>query len=249
MAAPLRTVALLLLLGAASAIVADPLPLAPHRAEYLLTRDGLAVADLVMELESTPDGGYRYHSETRPHRAIQLIMQLSSEVASAARVIEESRGRTVAGRFRPDHYRYLRENEDERALTVSFDWPGAGADMLSEDRPWRMSIPPNAQDKLSVLLALRLDLARGIGDLTYPVADGGKLKDYRYRRTGEAQIESALGAMDTITLSRTKNGGPVDYRLWVAQELDHLPVRVERSEGEAVWRMELTRLVAPGVAD
>jgi hypothetical protein len=246
MSAPLRTVALLLLLGAACAVLGDPLPLAPHRAEYLLTRDGLAVADLVMELEATADGGYRYHSETRPHRTIQLIMHLSSDVAAPARVVEESRGRPLDGRFRPDHYRHLRENEDGRTLTVTFDWPRESANMLSEGRPWRMDVPPDAQDKLSVLLALRLDLARGVPELTYPVADGGKLKDYRYRRTGEARIDSALGPIETITLSRTKNDGPVDYRLWVAAELNHVPVRVERSEGGALWRMELTRLVAPG---
>lgn len=242
----LATPLLVLGLALAGDTIAEPPPVPAHRAEYLLTRDGLAFADMVMELTLNGDGGYHYRAETTPHRALQLILHLFSEVSAGARVAEESSGSTAEGRFLPRQYRYERENDVVRSLTVTFDWEDGSADITSAERPWTMTVPRGTQDKLTVLLALRQDLPRGVTDLTYPVADGGRLKAYRYRNTGRAVIETALGRMETVTVTRTKDKGPVDYRLWLAPALDHLPVRVERTEGGAVYRMEISRVTEPG---
>lgn len=222
--------------------IADPAPLPPHRAEYLLTRDGLPVADMVMELRLTPDGGYTYRADTRPHKAIELMMSLSADIGSGTRLEEVSSGRVVAGRFRPDQYRYRRDNNDRRTLTLSFDWAAGQAAIASEERPWTMKVPADAQDKLAVLLDLRTDLAAGQGHLSYPVADGGRLKTYRYTHAGREDVGIAAGVWSCLVLNRTKDQGDIDYRLWLAPALDYLPVRVERTENGVHYQMDLTAL-------
>lgn len=248
MARQLKLAAIVLALLWQSA-AADDGPLLPHRAEYLLTRDGLPFADMIMELTLDPKDGYHYRADTRPHRAVELIMQLSADLAAGARVGEDSSGRLIDGRVRPDSYRYLREKDERQSITVTFDWSDGSADIVAANRPWSMAVPGGTQDKLSVLLALRADLAAGIQDLTYPVADGGKLKAYRYVRTGEQDIETPAGAWPAITLARSKDKRPVDYHLWLAPHLQYLPVQVERREGGALYRMELMRVTGlPDVA-
>jgi hypothetical protein len=224
------------------AALADPAPIQAHRAEYLLTRDGLPFADMVMELRLTPDGGYVYRAETRPHKAVELMMSLSQDIGAGARLEEVSSGRIVAGRFRPDQYRHRRSNDEQRTLTVAFDWASGQAAIDSADRPWTMQIPPAAQDKLAVLLALRADLAAEAAELSYPVADGGRLKTYRYARAGTEEVALAGGSWTSVLLTRVKDEGEIDYRLWLAPELDYLPVRVERSENGSHYRMELTAI-------
>jgi hypothetical protein len=162
------------------------------------------------------------------------------DIASTARLRETSEGRTRSGRYRPDRYRHRRDNEGRRELSIDFDWSKGRANIESEDKPWSMPIPGDALDKLAVLLALRGDLAAGAKDVTYPVADGGRLKSYHYRVIGREEIATSAGTWDTLQVQRSKQGGPTDYRLWLAPDLQYLPVLVEREEQGVLYRMELT---------
>lgn len=214
-------------------------PLPAHRAEYLVTRDALPIATMVMELELRPDGGYLYRSTTRPEGALALV-GMALDIAAGARVTEVSAGRVGADGFHPEHYRYRRDNDDTRELTVTFDWVEGRAAIKSENKPWSMPVPPEAQDKLAVLLALRKDLAAGNRGLSYPVADGGKLKTYAYRILGRQEVSTPAGTWECLELERVKEGGPPDYRLCLAPDLSYLPVRVDREESGSLFRMELT---------
>lgn len=231
-----------LALALSLAATADPAPIQAHRAEYLLTRDGLPFAEMVMELHLGADGGYLYRAETRPHKAVELMMTLSQEIGAGARLEEESSGRIVAGHFRPDRYHHRRDNDDRRTMTIGFDWAAGQAAIVSADRPWTMKVPPDAQDKLGVLLTLRADLGSGRQDLSYPVADGGRLKTYSYRREGTDEIAAAGTSWTAVRLTRAKDEGEIDYRLWLAPALAHLPLRVERTEGGSHYRMDLTAI-------
>ena len=216
-------------------------PFPAHRAEYLLTRDGLPVANTIMQLELLSDGGYRYRSTTLPHAALALV-GMALDLHAAARMTEESSGQFVDGRFRPQHYQYRRGNEDSRTLSVTFDWTENRAAMDSEGKPWSMKVPDGTLDKLAVLLALRQDLASGMRDASYSVADGGKLKTYRFERKEEQEIVTPAGTWLSVGVARTKDDTPADYRLWLSPDLDHLPVRVEREETGSQYRMDLTRI-------
>jgi hypothetical protein len=224
---------------------AEP-PIPPHRADYLLTRDGLPFGVVTMELSIDANGGYRYYARTEPHAAVALMSQ-ALELSNSVSQTEESIGRIEAGRFRPREYHFRRNGpEAERVLDLSFDWAGGRAAISSEGKPWSMEVPAEAQDKLSVLLALRQDLAAEPGGAHYPVADGGRLKTYTFRVLGHESLPGPQGERDTLALERSKDGREVDYRLWVAPELHLLPLRVERDEAGSLYVMELTRIEGAG---
>ena len=236
----------LVTLWACGCVLADPAPLQPHRAEYLLTRDGLPIATMVMELKLSEDGRrYHYHARTRPHKALALVGK-ALEISPGAQVDETSGGSIPKDRFRPDRYHHNRKNGSGRELTISFDWKRGRANMESTNKPWSMEVPPDALDKLVVLLALRQDLARGAKDITYPVADGGKLKSYRYAVTEQDRITTGAGSWDSMEVSRSKQGGPTDYRLWLAPDLANLPILIERDEKGVLFSMELTEIEGLG---
>jgi len=233
-------VELLLVSWVASAADSTGVVLPPHRAKYLVTRDALPIATVEMELQLQPDRGYLYRSTMRPEGALAFLAGMALDIAAGARITEVSAGRVDAEGFHPQHYRYRRDNDDTRELTVTFDRVKGRADMDSQQKPWSMPVPPEAVDKLSVLLALRNDLAAGKPVLSYPVADGGKLKTYAYSTVGEREVSTPAGVWECLEVERVKEGGPPDYRLWLSPALSYLPVRVDREEGGSLFRMELT---------
>jgi hypothetical protein len=233
-------------LAAPPAAAATEAPIPPHRAEYLLTRDGLPFGVMTMELAVDAQGGYCYKARTEPHAAVALMRQ-ALELGDSVSQTEESVGRLEAGRYRPREYHFRREGTAAgRGLDLTFDWGRGRADITSEGKPWSMNIPAEAQDKLSVLLALRQDLAVPHEERSYRVADGGRLKTYRFRILGRESIPGPGSEWDTLALERSKDGGEVDYRLWTAPWLHQLPVRVERDDAGSLYVMELTRIDGAG---
>jgi len=224
----------------------QPASIPPHRAEYLLTRDGLPFGVMTMELTVAADGGYRYLASTEPHAALALVRQ-ALELGDDPSQTEESSGRLIEGRFRPDTYKFRRQGgETVRALDLRFDWEQGRAFMESEDKPWSMPVPAETQDKLSVLLTLRQELGQSQGEHSYSVADGGRLKTYSFRVLGMESLLGPWGESDTLALERSKDERGTDYRLWLDPTRYLLPVRVERDEGGSLYVMELIRTQADG---
>ncbi len=105
-----------------------------------------------------------------------------------------------------------------------------------------MRVPDDALDKHSLVLAVSADLRDGRLASSYPVADGGRLKTYTFERLGDERLVTPLGVHDTIKLRRERPGGRPATLFWHAPALDHLPVRIERRDGEGrVLRMSLVR--------
>lgn len=224
----------------------QPTPIPPHRAEYLLTRDGLPFGVMTMELTVAADGGYRYLAKTEPHAALALVRQ-ALELSDDPSQTEESNGRLIEGRFRPDAYRFHRQGgETGRTLDLRFDWERGRAFMKSEGKPWSMEVPATTQDKLSVLLTLRQDLKQSEGEHRYSVADGGRLKTYRFQVVGTESMPGPWGERDTLALERSKDGRKADYRLWLDPARHLLLVRIERDEGGSLYVMELIRALGDG---
>ena len=72
------------------------------------------------------------------------------------------------------------------------------------------------------------------------LVDSDKIKEYELRLEGNAQIETALGTLDTVIYSSKNSTGNRITRTWVAPALGYLPVRAERIRDNKV---EFTLLI------
>ena len=216
----------------AAAALAEP---RPFRLTYLLTSDGSEIAEVEQVLESTAPGRWRFSSRVEPSGILAtLIGGTISEVTD----LEQS-----AARLRPLSYRFERRGLGlDRDVTVRFDWArGRVQNEVNDDR-WSMRVPDEALDKHSLVLAVSSDLGAGTLAASYPVADGGRLKTYSYQRLAEERVVTPLGVVETVKLRRERPGGRPATLFWHAPAFDHLPVRIERRDGEGrVLRMALTR--------
>ena len=103
-----------------------------------------------------------------------------------------------------------------------------------------MDIPAGTLDKLASQLGIMLALGRGETDITFKIADGGKLKDYRFKVLGRETLELAAGRFDTVKITKLRDNKRRETYIWCAPELNYLPVRIwQREKDDAVYQSDL----------
>ena len=102
-----------------------------------------------------------------------------------------------------------------------------------------MKIDPGTQDKFGHQLTLMMALAGGKRDIRVTVADGGLTKNYRFEYQGRELIHTPAGSFNALKMIRTKDSRPSQASLWLAPEINFLPVRVERKEKDGLFVMKL----------
>ena len=233
---PIITTLFVLALGLLPALLeaATDFHLTPFDAQFRVSRNSLPLGTMEIHLTFDDQGAYTYSSYTKPGQIIGWFI--------SDRVHEISKGNYVDDRIVPLRYEYLQDNGKRKKQTeLDFDWPADQVWTESEGQRWAQPLVANAHDKYSQQLALRIDLAKGEQEISYAVADGGKIKTYHYRVAGEDDIDLPYGRLKCLKVRRSKESNPPDYTIWVAPELDYLPVKIERQRSSGNFAIELMR--------
>ena len=212
---------LLVAMLAGSAVSAAPLP--DFEASYILKRGSLRIGTSNIEFRSDDDGNYVYESRSWPTRWVAWLLK--------DRLHESSRGRLIADGLRPDTYHYQRTGGSrEREADLSFDWEENRVSNHVEGSLWEMEIPPGTIDKLASQLGMMLALRQNKDDVTFKVADGGRLKEYRYKVTGQETVEVPAGTFEPVKVTKLRDNKERVTHVWCAPELNYLPVRIFQRE-------------------
>ena len=208
------------------------LSLNAYTANYELTRDNTVLGSVTIQLSYPEKGHYRYNARTETSGLVAFFRD--------DEIIETSSGKITGGKVKPLSYRYNhKRKENPRLVELSFDWPRGEVINRHADSSWSMNIPGDTQDKFSQQLALMLALADGKKGIKLNVADGGRLKTYRYELLEQESVELPLGSFNTLKLSRRKGKGSGNATFWMAPELQYLPVMIERRKKKHKLTMKL----------
>lgn len=192
-------------------------------AEYSIHMKGTKIAKMSRKFSQSKDGTYQYHSETRTTGLISLFRK--------DHIIETSRWRYDENKIVPVDYFYDHSGgKKNRKVRIAFDWQSNKITNSIDGSSWKMPASPNVMDKLLYQLAIMHDLEAGKEELSYTVADGGKIKVYDFEFLGNETIKTAIGEFQTVKLERHKPNSRRKSTLWCAKELGYLPVRVENIE-------------------
>jgi len=223
---------LLLLAGwAAAGTTAAPLP--DFKATYELSRGSMKIGNSTIELDTGKNGSYTYRSRSWPVRWVAWFLK--------DKLYETSKGTITESGIRPDSYHYQRTGGSrEREARLAFDWQAGTVINDVEDSRWKMDIPAGTLDKLVSQLGMMLALANGKTDITFNVADGGKLKEFRFRAVGNETLELPAGTFETIKITRVRHDNKRETFIWCAPELNYLPVRIwQREKDDAEYQSDL----------
>lgn len=146
------------------------------------------------------------------------------------RVTETSHGRIEAEGVQPQTYAYQHATHFgiKRQADIAFDWDSGQVTNNVSGSRWQMPVSKGVQDKASMQVALLHGLRAGQRLFHFRVADGGHLKNYRFRVTGEDRVETPMGNFNAVTVERRKEDNEPDVFLWCVPKLDYLPVQIVR---------------------
>jgi len=215
---------LLLLLTALVADVASAAAIPDFEARYRLEQHNLRIGTATLSLHITGEGQYLYEFNSWPNRWVSWFRE--------NRLFESSRGDISKDGLQPQQYDYRRSGDQQRNANLTFDWQDMHVENHVAGSHWEMDIPAGTLDKLSTQLGMMLALAEGKRDITYTVADGGTLKEYRYRVVGRETLRLPAGRFKTLKVSKLRKDLQQQTIIWVAPELHYLPVRIWRRDSD-----------------
>ena len=141
--------------------------------------------------------------------------------------VQTSRGRITPHGLQPEAFWDQRGDKRSSAL---FD-AAQGHLALNPDKgpPRHFTYQGDVQDVLSLFFQLALTAPPSVGELSYTVFNGKKLRDYRYAVRGEVLLETAVGPLRALHLARMDNSDG-RFEVWLAIDRHYLPVRVLKTD-------------------
>ena len=129
-------------------------------------------------------------------------------------------------------YRYDRDSL-EKHIKLKFDWQNMKVINDINGDHWKMDLSPGTFDKLSINLALGIYLSNGKTNIHIPVADGGKLKIYEFRVIDEELVDTPIGKINTLKVSRNKRGRKDKQAwLWLAPDLNYIIIKAKKNNSD-----------------
>lgn len=203
-------------------------------ATYGLHQGPLRIGTVQLDFQQLQDESYLFKSVTEADGIMAIIRD---DV-----VTELSHFTLYDDTPMPIQYQYKQKGEKDRRVVLDFDWSDHIVTNTVMDHSWKMSIPAGTQDKASVQLALMQVLAQGDDEPVFQVADGGKLKEYAFKKVADESIEVNDHHFETIKMIRVKNHQETDTQFWCATKLHYLPILITKKKKLGLFKMELERI-------
>ncbi|MCH9674734.1 MAG: DUF3108 domain-containing protein [Gammaproteobacteria bacterium] len=199
-------------------------------ATYTASKHGLGVATVRWQVAAL--GGRRFSIESVTQtKGLARLVRRSTTLESSQWHLTDTQ------RVQPASYRYVRDDKPARNTTIRFEWPQSVAvsDVAGQEN--RLAVPPDATDRLTLILALMADLSTSRMRDEYQIAGRRSVKRVRVTAAETVEIDTAIGPLGTQVVVQerlTAQGTPTGRvtRYWCAPTLGFLPVRVERIDGD-----------------
>jgi len=209
--------------------------LKPYTAEYRVSRGKFSIGLARISLTIDSQNQYHYQGYTKPTGLLAVFRK--------DEITEISKGIIGSSLITPITYRYIHKKSDNtRHVDLDFDWKSNKVTNQTAQSNWSMVIPPKTQDKFSLQLALMMNLSHGKKESSFRVADGGRLKDYRFWAKEQERIDTSAGKFSAVKVIRQKGKRPSRTTLWMSPELNYIPVKIVKNEDDGQFVMELSKI-------
>lgn len=213
---------------------ADNLPVTPFKARY---NGFVALTDapinmringkLEMALHNAGNGRYRMDYE--------LKGIIGSVEARAKGIFQDDD-------LRPHTFKQKIKGIKQSRTDMDFNWQQNILAVSKDEESETLPLKERVVDPLSLHLLVMWDMQQDQVPRQYTLVSGVRLKDYRVKMEGEETLQTPLGDLRTLRVrsDRVKAGSDRVTKLWLAPELNYLPVQmVHENGGEETMRMLL----------
>lgn len=215
-----------LLIAAALCVMtvqADDLPPA-FRADYIIKKGPFELGRSSRELSYGDNGELVFRADSQSTGLVSLFY--SEDIR------ETTRMQQIDGRVVPIEYKYQRDGRRKRTITQQFDWASGNVTSQVDSTVYEFALDEHALDQNGYQVNLMIDLAKGLRDISYPVARKNKMRVYEISHIRDERLETVLGGLDTVVIQRKEDKTTT---MWCAPDLYYLPVKIQHEEDGSVF--------------
>jgi hypothetical protein len=166
-----------------------------------------------------------------------------SASASAASLEERSHFQLTDGLITPLKYTLEGSGliqEDDRALSFNAETGTIHDNLYGKE--YKDQWQEGLQDKLTYMLQVSLDIAAGKQNLSYPVFEKNKLKNYRFEIIGQETLATRIGPLKTIKIRQVRKDKR-DITAWLAIDKQYLLVKlVDKDNNHKRYEIDLVSI-------
>ncbi len=194
-------------------------------ATYNFIGKGMLLGETLYRLEKVADRNppqYRFTTHTEPTGLAALLVKKIID--------EESLWKWQDGELRPLQYRFQQRGKREKLRSRDFNWEKQMVTVKENEQQTQLDqLVPGTVDEAMFLLALMRDLSQQKQNLRYPVAKQKGWSFYQFNRSTSDPVKVPAGHFEVEKITRQSDDERA-FQLWVAPELNYLPVLIEYRE-------------------
>lgn len=195
--------------------------LQPSVATYGVEFRSIDAGTIAFTLRSPAPGQFIYESRSNARGLARLVIRNEVHEASTFALVDDE--------LQPLSYLLDDGSSDTSKDTrLEFDWSARLARGKHENEPLELALTPGLQDRMSVQVFVLMQLAAGEDPGEIAFIDRNEVKSYRYTKEGTGRLKTAVGEVDTVIYSSTRDGSSRVSKIWYAPALGYLPVRAEQ---------------------
>lgn len=162
---------------------------------------------------------YEYRSTSKTKGLARLIRR--------APAIETSRFRLDDTGFTPLEFHFINgKASDERSNHILF--ADGKANSTYKGQSVSIDMQAGYVDRVLEQIILRQSLQQGSWQDSFAVVDRNDVDNVAYSSGPTEEVETGLGKMTAVRLLRQKEGSSRSTRIWFAEELGFMPIRIEQ---------------------
>jgi hypothetical protein len=225
----LRLLSLILLLAAAAAATAAPARPPLFAASYDVRIDGMKIGEMTRAMKALGNDTYLLETEAF---SVGLVSWFKPD-----RYVERSTLQATDDGYLPiEFYSRYTGRSKEVIERLRFDWEQMRVVSLRDGKENELPLESGVLDKLMYQAVMQRELARGVTRFRYRVADRGKIGEYEMDVIAHETVRTVVGDQRTVVIKKGTT------RIWCAENLDYVPVRLEQREDGHVIVTDLVAL-------
>jgi len=209
----------------------DEMP-GPYTASFSMSRNGKTVGSMQVVLERIGVDHFSYRMDT----ALKWgILPVRTHQHSSLKL---KNGQVLPLNFRSNQSISLYK----RSEFVDFNWQSMQAEGHKKHADYELELTPGLQDKLSHYLLLARALCAGDDTVNFDVVSGPVPKHYVYKVQNTEILETSLGVLETLHVSRGTDVDEKQTDMWHAKETRFMPVKLIYRDKKRLIRMDLLEI-------
>lgn len=202
-------------------------------AEYQIVFNQKVVAKAYFRLRLSGPERYSYEAYTVPANNAENGGQNDE-------ILESSVGAIQDNTLVPEVYLYsVKTPVGTQIFEQGFDWSKQQLSLHSGTVTQTATLEAGTQDRLSYLLQLALQVAQGMNEFNFPLAEPEHTDKLTFRAQTREQFELPAGSVDAVGVECFLDADTPNRVIWIAPDWEYIPVLIERTVADGRVRMEL----------